>query len=74
MNRLKQWLYNRRLKHYSKDHFDVRYFRATLEKEAKTVGQEIEVYFGGAFNPIEIHKFEYLGDYKGRKVFKKINP
>lgn len=72
MTWLKRWLYNRRLKYYSKDHFDVRYFRKSLEKDAKSVGETVEVWFGGAFNPVEIYRFKYLGEYKGRKVFKKI--
>jgi len=55
------------------DSWDVAYCRKYLEKDAKNVGQTIEYFQGGAFSPMELWRFQYLGIKKGKKVFKQLH-
>lgn len=61
-----------KLWHHREDTWEVEYFRKWLEKEAIQEGQIINTFWGGAFIPMKMFKFQYLGRYKGKKIFKEV--
>lgn len=62
------------LRLYYRDSFNVSYAkqRGAFKSDYKE-GEIITMYFGGAFNPMETWEFKYVGEYKGKKVFKDIH-
>lgn len=58
--------------YHSEDSFHVAYSRKYLNRANPKIGEVITCVFGGAFNPAELWKFKFLGEYKGRKIFKEL--
>jgi len=69
---ISKWFNEYEIRRCSNDSFHVKLWRKQLEKDALEIGKEIEIWFGGSFSPITIHKFIYLGTYKDKKVFKEL--